>query len=68
MPLSHITLKVNGHDVKVTTDQEITDAWAQETVRYLTEYENHARDKLNMTLSSVDATRGNVKYEWEPSN
>ena len=35
MSLSYITIKVNGHDVKITTDQPITKAYLREIVAHI---------------------------------
>lgn len=40
MKISIITIKVNGHDVKVTTDQEITQTYIDWIVQHVKSIEN----------------------------
>ena len=41
--MNQIVLTINGHKVKVTTDQEITEAWKTEMIEWITNEENKLR-------------------------
>lgn len=42
--MNTIVLNINGHKVKVTTDQPITEAWKAEMIEWITNAENKLRN------------------------
>lgn len=54
--VSIIELQVNGHPVKVTTDQEITQAWADDMVKYIQSVEGRGKHASKGRLRVIKFT------------